>query len=83
MFKSAYFCLVTFFWHCRQLVKYNLPGESRRGIDVGRFEKQMDDIERDWSQISSVFGSNVVQGLNPDGTQRTPDEIWRDISSLG
>jgi hypothetical protein len=41
----------------------------------------MDDIERDWSRIESVFGGRMVEGLRADGSQRAPEEIWRDMSS--
>jgi hypothetical protein len=43
----------------------------------------MDDIEREWLLISSVFGSKVVPGLNVDGTQRTPEELWADMAADG
>jgi hypothetical protein len=43
----------------------------------------MDDIEREWLLIASVFGSKVADGLRSDGSQRTPQEIWRDISAAG
>jgi hypothetical protein len=56
---------------------------KRGGIAPADFDKQMDDIEREWLLIATVFGSNIVNGLRPDGSQRTPQEIWRDISAAG
>jgi hypothetical protein len=56
---------------------------ARGGVDLRFFEKQMDDIEREWLLISSVFGSKVVPGLNVDGTQRTPEELWADMAADG
>ena len=53
----------------------------RGGIDPSFFDKQMDDIEGQWLLIASVFGSHIVEGLRPDGSQRTPEQIWRDISA--
>src|SRR2546430_4803190 len=54
---------------------------ARGGIDVACFDHQMNDIEREWPAISSVFGKRVVHGLRQDGTQRTPEEIWVDITA--
>jgi hypothetical protein len=56
---------------------------ARGGIDPRCFEKQMDDIEREWLLISSVFGRNVVPGLRGVGTQRTPEELWTDMAAAG
>ena len=56
---------------------------ARGGIDPRCFEKQMDDIEREWLLISYVFGSKIVAGLRSDGTQRTPEELWADMAAAG
>lgn len=55
----------------------------RGGIDPVYFDRQMADIEREWLLIASVFGSHIVEGLRRDGSQRTPQEIWRDICAAG
>jgi hypothetical protein len=52
---------------------------KRGRIDVVYFDRQMVDIEREWLPIKTVFGPRIVDGLRPDGSQRTPEEIWRDI----
>jgi hypothetical protein len=52
----------------------------RGGIDPRCFDRQMDAIERDWPHIARVFEGCIVQGLNPDGSQRHPEEIWHDIT---
>ncbi len=56
---------------------------ARGGFDVACFDRQMDDIERDWPALSLVFGKRVVHGLRQDGSQRTPEEIWADITAAG
>ena len=56
--------------------------EARGGIDVGCFDNQMNDVEREWTLIKSVFGSRIICGLCPDGSQRRPEDLWgRDHSS--
>jgi len=56
---------------------------ARGGIDPGDFDRQLADIEREWLLIESVFAQRIVQGLHPNGSQRRPEEIWRDISAVG
>jgi len=56
---------------------------ARGGIAPVLFDQQMADIERKWLLIASVFGSRVVEGLNSNGSQRTPEELWREISVDG
>jgi hypothetical protein len=56
---------------------------KRGGIDPVYFDLQMADIEREWLLIASVFRPRIVEGLRPDGSQRTPKEIWRDICAAG
>ncbi len=56
---------------------------NRGGIDTLFFDQQMADIEREWFLIASVFGQNIVEGLHRDGSQRRPEEIWRDICAAG
>lgn len=41
---------------------------ARGGIDLVYFDRQMDDIDREWLLIASVFGSHVVEGLHSDGS---------------
>lgn len=52
---------------------------ERGGIDPAAFDHQMADVEREWFLIAAVFGRCIVEGLRPDGSQRAPREIWRDI----
>ena len=55
----------------------------RGGISPECFDRQMADIEREWLLIKSVFQLRIVEGLCADGSQRTPQEIWREILKLG
>jgi hypothetical protein len=63
------------------------PDAARRAFikrdrkDPAAFDRQMADIEREWLLIASVFGSRIVEGLRIDGSQRRPEEIWREISA--
>lgn len=56
---------------------------ARGGIAPVCFDSQMADIEREWLLIKSVFRPCIVEGLRSDGSQRTPEEIWREISKSG
>lgn len=56
---------------------------TRGGIDLLCFERQMDDIAREWSLIASVFGPHIVEGLDANGSQRTPEDIWSEIARAG
>jgi len=56
---------------------------ARGGIDLVFFDRQMADIEREWFLIKSVFRPYIVEGLRSDGSQRTPEDIWREISKSG
>ncbi len=53
------------------------------GVDPVWFDHQMADIEREWLLINSVFRPRMVEALRSDGSQRTPEEIWREISKSG
>jgi hypothetical protein len=55
----------------------------RGGIDPRCFDRQMDAIERDWPLIARVFAGGIVQGLGQDGSQRHPEDIWREIAGAG
>lgn len=57
--------------------------QNRGGIDVSLFDLQMNDIEREWSRIKSVFGNRVVCSLRPDGSQREPEDLWSEINTAG
>jgi hypothetical protein len=41
----------------------------------------MDKIEQHSLLISSVFERHVIEGLHPDGSQRTPQEMWAEIAA--
>jgi hypothetical protein len=56
------------------------PEDER--IPVECFDRQMDDIEQHWPEIERAFGKNTVRGLNRDGSQRTPDELWTEIGRI-
>ena len=55
--------------------------EKRGGLDVRCFDRQMNDIDREWSSIKSVFGRQMVSGLHPDGSQRRPEDLWSEINA--
>jgi hypothetical protein len=57
--------------------------EARGGIDVRCFDNQMNDIEREWTLIKSVFGRRMISGLRPDGSQRRPEDMWSEIKAAG
>lgn len=56
---------------------------ARGGIDPLCFDRQMEDIAREWLLISLVFGTRIVEGLHPDGSQRRPEDLWSEISVNG
>ena len=56
---------------------------SRGGIDPRCFDSQMNDIEREWLVISLVFGGRIIAGLNGDGSQRKPEDLWSEITAAG
>ena len=56
---------------------------ARGGIPLECFDRQMSDIEREWLLINSVFTPRIVEGLHPNGSQRTPEEIWHQLSKGG
>jgi predicted kinase len=55
----------------------------RGGIEPAAFDSQMANIEREWLLIERVFRPRIVEGLRSDGSQRAPQEIWRDICAAG
>lgn len=56
---------------------------QRGGINSQLYDDQMDDIEREWLLISSVFNGRIITALCEDGTQRVPGELWSDIRAAG
>jgi hypothetical protein len=56
---------------------------ARGGIDPRCFDKQMDDIAREWSLLSLVFQSRVIVGLTSEGAQRKPEELWAEVRAAG
>ena len=56
---------------------------ARGGIDPRCFDSQMDNIEREWLLIAQVFGSRIIAGLNRDGSQRKPEDLWSEITAAG
>jgi hypothetical protein len=57
------------------------PKQER--IPVQCFDRQMDEIEQQRSEIERLFGRNMVNGLNLDGSQRHPSEMWAEIRACG
>jgi hypothetical protein len=55
----------------------------RGGIDPALFDKQMSAIERDWAQIEAVFRPRILHALRQDGSHRTPEELWSEVSAGG
>jgi hypothetical protein len=55
----------------------------RGGIDPRSFEQQMDQIDQHWLIIEHIFSGRIIDGLNPSGEQRHPEEMWAEISSRG
>ena len=53
---------------------------EQKRIPIECFDRQMDEIEQHWSEIEHIFGTNMVDGLKPDGSQRDPAELWAEIS---
>jgi hypothetical protein len=56
---------------------------KRGTIDPVYFDRQMANIEREWLLIKFVFEPRIIEGLRPDGSQRAPEELWRDICAAG
>jgi hypothetical protein len=53
---------------------------ARGGIDERCFDQQMDDIERDWHSIASVFANQIINAYTRNGKHRRPEELWSDIT---
>jgi len=56
--------------------------EKRGGIDLHCFDKQMTDVQREWTLIKYVFGSRIISGFSPDGSQRRPEHLWAEINQF-
>lgn len=54
--------------------------EAKR-IPVERFDRQMDQIDRHWLLIERLFGERMVDGLQADGSQRKPEDLWAGITA--
>jgi hypothetical protein len=52
---------------------------SRR-ISVDLFDHQMNQIERHRFLLEKLFGDNVINGLRQDGSQRSAEDIWKEIT---
>jgi len=53
------------------------------GPHPSNFDPQMEAIEREWFLIESVFQPRTLIGLNPDGSQRSPEELWAEMNRGG
>lgn len=49
--------------------------------DLGLFDYQMNAIDREWPRIEAVFGSHIVQAYGVNGSQRTPNALWDEMSA--
>jgi len=54
--------------------------EAQR-IPVERFDRQMDQIDRHWLLIERLFGERMIDGLQLDGDQRKPEDLWAEITA--
>ena len=52
---------------------------KRGGLQIQSFDKQVADIRRDWEQIMSVFGPNILKTLMHNGKYLHPRRIYRYI----
>jgi hypothetical protein len=66
-------------WFDAQRAQARAAFLNRGGLSVESFDRQMDDIEREWALIHQVFCERVISGLKGSGAQRTPDELWSEI----
>ena len=54
------------------------PENKRMSEDL--FDKQLAQIKRHWMLIERIFAPQMVNGLMPDGSQRSAEDIWAEIS---
>ncbi len=54
--------------------------KKRKTGRIEDFEAQIVAIKSDRSKIEAVFSGRVIQGLNADGSQRHPRDLWAEIS---
>lgn len=60
------------------IAREELKPEAER-IRVRCFDRQMDEIELHFAQIKEAFKDNIIAGLQADGSQRPPQDIWTEI----
>jgi hypothetical protein len=61
----------------RAYVARYLRGE---GPHPANFNQQMDQIDQHWLLIQSVVADQLITALRADGTQETPQELWRQMA---
>ncbi len=66
--------------HAKAAFEYRY--QNHEGPSPEAFDPQMDRIEKHWLLIEYVFAGHIVSGLNPDGTQRRPSEMWNDMKDV-
>jgi hypothetical protein len=54
---------------------------KRCGIDLRCFDRQMGEIERHWLLLELVFDNRTIEGLDDEGKQRHPQDLWQEIRS--
>lgn len=54
---------------------------DRGGIDPKFFDSQMAQIERYASLLCLVFKDRIIEGLQQDGSQRHPKDLWAEITA--
>jgi hypothetical protein len=50
-------------------------------IPPGVFDQQMDQIERQGQIIELLFRGRIIEGLDSNGRQRKPEELWEEMTS--
>ncbi len=51
------------------------------GSPVALFDAQMAEIDRHWLLIERLFGEHPIDGLQADGSQREPADMWKELTA--
>jgi hypothetical protein len=54
---------------------------KRGGIPLSCFDRQMSEIEKHWFLMELVFEGRIIRGLNDEGSQRLPKDLWQEMKS--
>jgi hypothetical protein len=52
---------------------------KRGDIPVEAFDNYMREVERQWALVVRLFGERMICGLNANGKQRPPTEMWNEM----